>query len=55
VLAPGETRSVVLVPSEGRYRMRSRSWFRRFIGMSALIVVEPAGYRQRTAGESTDG
>lgn len=43
VLAPGETRTVTLVPREGRYRMRSRSWVRRLIGMSALIVVEPAG------------
>ena len=42
VLQPGETRAITLVPSEGRYRMRSRNWFRRLIGMSALIVVEPA-------------
>lgn len=42
VLAPGETRSVTLVPARGRYRMRSQNWFRRLIGMSAVIVVEPA-------------
>jgi len=41
VLAPGETRAVNLVPAVGRYRMRSRSWVRRLVGMSALIVVEP--------------
>lgn len=40
VLRPGESKQVVLVPSEGRYRMRSRSWLRRLIGMSALIIVE---------------
>lgn len=41
-LAPGETRAITLIPREGRYRMRSRNLFRRLIGMSALIVVEPA-------------
>ena len=49
-LDPGETRAVTLVPVEGRYRMRSRSWLRRFIGMSALILVEPPGLRQRSQG-----
>lgn len=42
VLQPGETKAVTLVPAPGRYRMRSQNWFRRLIGMSALIVVEPA-------------
>ena len=41
-LAPGETRSIALVPRAGRYRIRSRSWFRRILGMSAEIIVEPA-------------
>jgi urease beta subunit len=50
MLEPGETRAVTLVPTEGRYRMRSRSWFRRLVGMSAVIVVEPAGTRQRAQG-----
>ncbi len=40
-LAPGESRSVLLVPTEGRYRLRSGSWFRRLLGMSAVIIVEP--------------
>lgn len=42
VLQPGETRAVTVVPAPGRYRMRSRNWLRRLVGMSALIVVEPA-------------
>jgi hypothetical protein len=41
-LRPGETRAVTLVPAEGRYRVRSGNWLRRLLGMSALIVVEPA-------------
>jgi urease beta subunit len=49
-LEPGETRAVTLVPTPGRYRVRSRSWFRRLIGMSAVIVVEPAGSRQNARG-----
>ena len=49
-LAPGETRAVNLVPSVGRYRLRSRSWLRRLVGMSALIVVEP---QARTEGQLT--
>lgn len=48
VLAPGETRTIMLVPTEGRYRMRSRSWLRRLIGMSALIIVDPP--RQHAEG-----
>lgn len=52
VLAPGETRAVTLVPTPGRYRMRSGSWLRRLIGMSALIIVEPP--RQHSEGRSTD-
>jgi hypothetical protein len=54
VLAPGETRAVTLVPSEGRYRIRSRSWFRRVLGMSALIIVERPGTQQRSQGRSQD-
>jgi len=50
ILAPGETRAVTLVPAVGRYRMRSRSWFRRLAGMSALIVVEP---QAQTEGQIT--
>lgn len=52
VLAPGETRAVTLVPTPGRYRLRSRSWLRRAAGMSALIIVDPP--RQRSEGRSTD-
>ena len=52
VLAPNETRSVTLVPTQGRYRMRSRSWLRRIAGQSALIIVEPP--RQHSEGRSTD-
>lgn len=47
-LSPGETRSIALVPTEGRYRIRSGSWFRRLLGMSALIIVEPP--QQRSSG-----
>lgn len=50
LLAPGETRAVNLVPSVGRYRMRSGSWVRRLAGMSALIVVEP---QAQTEGQLT--
>lgn len=49
-LRPGETRAVSLVPSVGRYRLRSGSWVRRLVGMSALIVVEP---RAQTEGRPT--
>lgn len=50
VLDPGETRAVTLVPTPGRYRMRSGSWLRRLIGMSALILVEPPAPRQHSEG-----
>ncbi len=52
VLAPGETRAVTLVPSEGRYRIRSRSWLRRLLGQSASIIVEPP--QQHSEGRSAD-
>jgi hypothetical protein len=52
VLAPGETRAVTLVPSPGRYRMRSRSLLRRALGQSALIIVEPP--QQHSEGRPTD-
>jgi hypothetical protein len=52
VLRPGESRAVTLVPSEGRYRLRSQSWFRRLTGMSALIIVEPP--RQHSEGRTAD-
>ncbi len=42
VLQAGETRAVTLIPAPGRYRIRSQNWLRRLVGMSALIVVEPA-------------
>jgi hypothetical protein len=51
-LAPGETRSVTLVPTPGRYRLRSRSWLRRLMGQSALIIVEPP--RQHSEGRPTE-
>ena len=51
-LRPSESRSVTLVPTEGRYRIRSRSWLRRIIGMSALIIVEAPG--QHSEGRSID-
>lgn len=38
----GDTRVVTLVPRAGRYRIRSGNWIRRFIGMSALVIVEDA-------------
>jgi hypothetical protein len=41
VLGPGERRVIALVPRAGRYRLRSQSWFRRLLGMSTLIIVEP--------------
>jgi hypothetical protein len=53
VLAPGETRAVTLVPTPGRYRLRSRSWLRRALGQSALIIVEPP--RQHAEGGPTGG
>ena len=42
VLAPSETRTITLVPTVGRYSLRSGSWFRRLFGMSTRIIVEPA-------------
>lgn len=39
-LAPGERRTVALVPAPGRYRARSVNLFHRLRGMSAEIVVE---------------
>lgn len=51
-LAPGETRAVTLVPTPGRYRLRSRSWLRRLLGQSALIIVEPP--RQHSEGRLTE-
>ena len=39
-LAPGERRTVALVPAPGRYRARSGNIPHRALGMSALIVVE---------------
>lgn len=42
ILAPGQTRAITLVPATGRYRINSGSWFRRVLGMSARIIVEPA-------------
>ncbi len=39
-LAPGERRTVALVPAAGRYRARSANPAHRLRGMSALILVE---------------
>lgn len=39
-LAPGERRTIALVPAPGRYRARSGNIAHRALGMSALIVVE---------------
>jgi uncharacterized cupredoxin-like copper-binding protein len=39
-LAPGERRTIVLVPAAGRYRVRSANFIHRLRGMSAEIVVE---------------
>ncbi len=35
----GEAREVVLVPAEGRYRIRSTNWLYRLLGMSSEITV----------------
>jgi uncharacterized cupredoxin-like copper-binding protein len=40
VLAPGERRTIALVPAPGRYRARSANLVHRLLGMSAEIVVE---------------
>ena len=39
-LAPGERRTIALVPAPGRYRARSGNIIHRLLGMSAIIVVE---------------
>ncbi|MDQ4087047.1 MAG: hypothetical protein M3177_03385 [Pseudomonadota bacterium] len=39
-LAPGERRTIALVPARGRYRVRSGNLIHRLLGMSARIVVE---------------
>jgi len=39
-LAPGERRTIVLVPQAGRYRVRSANLMHRLLGMSGEIVVE---------------
>ena len=39
-LAPGERRTIVLVPAQGRYRMRSGNFVHRLLGMRGRIVVE---------------
>ena len=39
-LAPGERRTIALVPAEGRYPARSANLTHRLLGMSALILVE---------------
>ena len=39
-LAPGEARTIALVPAPGRYRAHSGNWIHRLLGMSAQIVVE---------------
>jgi len=39
-LAPGEERTIALVPVAGRYRARSGNLFHRLLGMSGRIIVE---------------
>ncbi|MEA3012102.1 MAG: hypothetical protein QOD42_647 [Sphingomonadales bacterium] len=39
-LAPGERRTIALVPAAGRYRARSSYLLHRLRGMSAEIIVE---------------
>ena len=39
-LAPGEARTIALVPAPGRYRARSGNWVHRLLGMSTRIIVE---------------
>jgi plastocyanin len=39
-LAPGERRTIALVPAAGRYRARSAFLLHRLRGMSALIIVD---------------
>ena len=40
LLEPGERRTIALVPTAGRYRMRSRNIIHRLLGMHGEIVVE---------------
>ena len=39
-LAPGEQRTIALVPAPGRYRARSGNFIHRLLGMTATIIVE---------------
>lgn len=39
-LAPGERRTIALVPAPGRYRARSGNLVHRLLGMSVQIIVE---------------
>ena len=39
-LAPGERRTVALVPAPGRYRVHSANLTHRILGMTATIIVE---------------
>ena len=39
-LAPGERRTIVLVPRAGRYRMRGANLMHRLLGMGGRIIVE---------------
>lgn len=39
-LAPGERRTIALVPAPGRYRVRSGNLIHRLLGMTATIIVE---------------
>ena len=39
-LAPGERRTIALVPAAGRYRARSANLLHRLLGMSVRIIVE---------------
>ena len=39
-LAAGERRTILLVPTPGRYSMRSGNFIHRLMGMSGRIVVE---------------
>jgi uncharacterized cupredoxin-like copper-binding protein len=39
-LQPGERKTVSLVPTAGRYQVRSSNFFHRLLGMRGVIVVE---------------
>jgi plastocyanin len=39
-LAPGERRTIALVPARGRYSVSSYNFVQRLLGMRALIIVE---------------